>query len=64
MHEYRRVLSGLNWFPFALALIVALPGIYRAIRRFERDGDRVMLLWLACIVIAMRTNKQNKQHLI
>jgi len=34
-------------------LIVALPGIYRAIRRFERDGDRVMLLWLACIVVAI-----------
>ncbi|MEO8397033.1 MAG: hypothetical protein ABI700_28820, partial [Chloroflexota bacterium] len=38
---------------FGIPLLVALPGIYRAIRRFERDGDRLMLLWLACIVIAI-----------
>ena len=37
---------------FGIPLLVALPGIYRAMRRFERDGDRLMLLWLACIVIA------------
>jgi hypothetical protein len=38
---------------FGIPLIIALPGIYRAIRRFERDGDRVMLLWLAAIVISI-----------
>jgi len=27
VHEYRRVLRGLNWFPFALALIVAAGGV-------------------------------------
>jgi hypothetical protein len=34
-------------------LLLALPGIYRGIRRFEPDGDQFMLLWLATIVIAM-----------
>lgn len=38
---------------FGIPLLVAVPGIYRAIRRFERDGDRLMLLWLFCIVIAI-----------
>ncbi|MBX3063495.1 MAG: hypothetical protein KF726_11000 [Anaerolineae bacterium] len=31
---------------FGLLLIVALPGIWRAARHFERDGDRLMLTWL------------------
>ncbi len=34
-------------------LLIALPGIYRAIRRFEADGDRLMLLWLAAMVVLM-----------
>ncbi|MEP7290148.1 MAG: hypothetical protein ABI835_00140 [Chloroflexota bacterium] len=38
---------------FGIPLLIALPGIYRAVRRFERDGDRLMLLWLVCIVIAL-----------
>ncbi len=38
---------------FGIPLLVALPGIYRAIRRFERDGDRLFLLWVAAAVIAM-----------
>lgn len=38
---------------FGIPLLVALPGIYRAVRRFERDGDRLMLLWLLCIVVAV-----------
>lgn len=33
-------------FGFGLILLVALPGIWRAVRRFERDGDRFMLIWL------------------
>ena len=36
-----------------LPLIVALPGISRAIRRFEADGDRFMLIWLLTIVALM-----------
>lgn len=31
---------------FGLPLIVAIPGLIRAVRRFERDGDRFMLVWL------------------
>ena len=38
---------------FGIPLLVALPGIYRAVRRFERDGDRLMLLLLICIVVAI-----------
>lgn len=33
-------------FGFGLPLIAALPGIWRALRHFERDGDRFMLVWL------------------
>jgi hypothetical protein len=36
-----------------LPLIIALPGIYRAIRRFEPDGDRFMLLWLVAILLCI-----------
>jgi len=36
---------------FGLPLIVALPGLYRALRRFEADGDQFMLLWLVFIVV-------------
>jgi hypothetical protein len=45
-----------------LPLLVALPGIWRAIRRFEADGDRFMLLWLVAILIAMYlpTNVQRR----
>jgi hypothetical protein len=45
--------------PFVLAislglpLILALPAIYRAVRRFEADGDQFMLLWLVMMLIAM-----------
>ncbi len=38
---------------FGIPLFVALPGIIRAIRRFERDGDRLFLLWIVAAVIAM-----------
>jgi len=34
-------------------LLIALPGIYRALRRFEADGDRLMLVWLAAMVVLM-----------
>lgn len=47
---------------FALPLLVGLPAILRALRRFERDGDRLMLLWLACMLIAiyLPTNIQRR----
>jgi hypothetical protein len=34
-----------------LPLLIALPGLYRAIRRFEQDGNQVMLLWLMAMVL-------------
>lgn len=36
-----------------LPLIIALPGIYRAVRRFEPDGDRFMLIWLVVMVLCI-----------
>jgi hypothetical protein len=33
-------------FGFGLLLILAVPGLVRALRRFERDGDQFMLVWL------------------
>lgn len=33
-----------------LPLIIALPGIWRALRRFEADGDRFMILWVAVML--------------
>lgn len=38
---------------YGLLLIVALPGLVRAVRRFERDGDQLMLLWIIVNVIAL-----------
>lgn len=38
-------------FSLGLPLLIALPGLWRAIRRFEADGDRFMLLWLLCMVL-------------
>jgi hypothetical protein len=47
---------------FAIPLTIGLPAIIRAARRFERDGDRFMLLWLVCIVICvyLPTNIQRR----
>jgi hypothetical protein len=33
-------------FGFGLLLLMALPGIWRAAKRFEPDGDQLMLIWL------------------
>ncbi len=43
-------------------LLMALPGIWRSIRRFEPDGDQFMLVWLAAMLIAMYlpTNTQRR----
>ncbi len=35
----------------SLMLVVAAPALWRAVRGFERDGDRLMLLWLLAIVL-------------
>lgn len=34
-------------------LIIAIPAIFRAIRRFESDGDRYMIVWLAVALIGV-----------
>lgn len=34
-----------------LPFVLALPGIWRAIRAFEADGDRLMLLWLGAMLL-------------
>lgn len=38
---------------YALLLTAAMPGIIRAARRFERDGDQFMLIWLIVGAIAL-----------
>jgi len=47
---------------FGLPLLVGLPAIYRALRRFEMDGDRLMLLWLfsMLLLIYLPTNIQRR----
>ncbi|QPC80599.1 hypothetical protein G4Y79_12840 [Phototrophicus methaneseepsis] len=37
---------------FGLPLILAIPGLVRALRRFEPDGDRFMLLWIFSMVVS------------
>ena len=43
-------------------LLIALPGIWRSIRRFEPDGDQFMLVWLVAMLITMYlpTNTQRR----
>jgi hypothetical protein len=36
-----------------LPLLIALPGFFRALRRFERDGDQFMLLWFVLMLVAL-----------
>jgi len=45
-----------------LPLLIAVPAIWRAVRRMEEDGDRLMLLWLVCIFVVMYlpTNVQRR----
>ena len=40
-------------FGYGLLLLVAIPGLARAFRRFERDGDQFMLLWFVLNVIGL-----------
>jgi hypothetical protein len=32
-------------------VIIALPGIYRAVRRFEPDGDQFLVIWFIAIIV-------------
>lgn len=43
-------------------VIVALPALLRAIRRFEPDGDRYMLLWLGAMLVLMYLPLSIGQH--
>ena len=47
-----------------LPLIIALPALYRAVRRFEADGDRFMLLWMLSMIILMYLPLQLDQYLL
>lgn len=38
---------------YGLLLLVAIPGLVRAVRRFERDGDQFMLLWFIINVLSL-----------
>lgn len=40
-------------FGYGLLLLVAIPGLVRAVRRFERDGDQFMLLWFVLNVVGL-----------
>ncbi|HML21040.1 MAG TPA: hypothetical protein PKD09_05290 [Aggregatilinea sp.] len=40
-------------FGYGLLLLVAVPGLIRAVRRFERDGDQFMLLWFVINVAGL-----------
>jgi hypothetical protein len=40
-------------FGYGLLLLLALPGLVRAARRFERDGDQFMLIWFIVNVIGL-----------
>jgi hypothetical protein len=47
---------------FGLPLLLAVPAILRAVRRFDSDGDRLMLFWLLCMIVAiyLPTNIQRR----
>lgn len=40
-------------FGYGLLLLVAIPGLWRAVRHFERDGDQLMLLWFIVNVVGL-----------
>jgi len=55
--------SPLNYlFGYGLLLLIALPALFRAIRRLEHDGDRLMLIWLVVtvVMIYLPTNIQRR----
>lgn len=36
-----------------IPLLIGVPGLIRGVTRFERDGDRIMLLWLFAMIVVM-----------
>jgi len=40
-------------FGYGLLLLLAIPGLIRAIRHFERDGDQFMLLWFTVNLVGL-----------
>lgn len=38
---------------YGFLLVLAVPGIWRAVRRFDRDGDQIMLLWLVTNIASL-----------
>jgi len=49
---------------FSIPLALAFPALVRAVRRFEADGDRFMLLWLLAMVITAYLPIALKQYLL
>jgi hypothetical protein len=49
---------------FGFPLLLALPGIWRALRRFEPDGDQFMALWLGAMVVAIYAPTNIHQHFV
>lgn len=47
-----------------LPLLIAIPSLIRAVRRFEPDGDRFMLFWLIAMIITMYLPIQLNQYLL
>ncbi|MGB1285545.1 MAG: hypothetical protein ACPG7F_03340 [Aggregatilineales bacterium] len=45
-------------------LLIAIPGLWRAIRRFEADGDRFMLMWLLAMLICVFLPLPIKQYFL
>lgn len=49
---------------FGIPGIIALPGLLRAVRRFEADGDRFILLWLIVMVVCVYLPLPVTQHFL
>lgn len=49
-------------FGLGIPLLIALPGIFRSLRRFEPDGDQFIITWLIVILLALYlpTNTQRR----
>lgn len=47
-----------------LTFVIAIPGLVRAIRRLEPDGDRLMILWLLSMVVTFYLPLQLNQYLL
>jgi hypothetical protein len=47
-----------------IPLLIGLPAIYRAVRQFEADGDRFMLLWLLAMLVLMYLPLQINQYFL